>query len=353
LILKMNVTLNDALPVRLLSTKLIPSKAYEVTNSIPISSPITIFPRQQASFMYKLTHNKDVDDDEIMNRPSTQIHCLVEYRTLKDEIQHFAKEKLHDVLKSYNMSQHSDSVFENIRERFLELLDYHSYGIRDILDLGELDIVGCEQLFQNHGDVKGELVNAVREFWEKYNKITFEEVQDNGKNLKSVISFPIDVPLSKILNTVELVIPNSKHLVVGEPCHCVLVVRQSPYWNHKQQTEAIEFYYDVNVDFDNWLLSGQKKFCFSYKMDETREFPITLIPLKTGRLLVPFIRVASISSSIFSESVYINNAQQVLVRPRTQSATFFIEQQHRIHPMGPATGLMSGHHGGMMDEIAM
>jgi len=64
------------------------------------------------------------------------------------------------------MSQHADFVFENIRERFLELLDYHSYAIRDILDLGELDIVGCEQLFQSHGDVKGELVNAVREFWE-------------------------------------------------------------------------------------------------------------------------------------------------------------------------------------------
>ena len=88
-------------------------------------------------------------------------------------------------------------------------------------------------------------------------------------------------------------------------------------------------------------------------MNETKEFSITLIPLKTGRLLVPFVRIASISSSIFSESVYINNAQQVLVKPKTQSATFFIEQQHRIHPMGPATGLMSGHHGGMMDEIAM
>jgi len=135
--------------------------------------------------------------------------------------------------------------------------------------------------------------------YQKYNKITFEEVENNDKDLKSVISFPVDVPLSKviymlsksdwmclririwlipneylyfnlkILNTVELVIPNSKHLVVGEPCHCVLVVRQSPYWNHKQQTEAIEFYYDVTVDFDNWLLSGQKKFCFSYKVGRT------------------------------------------------------------------------------------
>jgi len=35
--------------------------------------------------------------------------------------------------------------------------------------------------------------------YQKYNKITFEEVENNDKDLKSVISFPVDVPLSKVI----------------------------------------------------------------------------------------------------------------------------------------------------------
>jgi hypothetical protein len=79
----------------------------------------------------------------------------------------------------------------------------------------------------------------------------------------------------------------------------------------------LEFYYDVHVDFDNWLLAGHKKLCFSSKvrqlisneffslkkdtnshvidnLGETNEFPITLVPLKTGHLLVPLIRVLAL-----------------------------------------------------------
>jgi hypothetical protein len=42
----------------------------------------------------------------------------------------------------------------------------------------------------------------------------------------------------------------------------------------------------------------------------------------------------------------LNNAEQILVRPRTQSATFFIEQQHRIHSIhsGAAGFGGPGHH---------
>lgn len=62
------------------------------------------------------------------------------------------------------------------------------------------------------------------------------------------------------------------------------------------------------------------------------------MPLKTGFLLVPLIRISSPSPNVFSETVYLNNAEQVLVQPRTQSATFFIEQQHRIHSIHSGSG---------------
>ncbi|KAG9285997.1 hypothetical protein G9A89_022673 [Geosiphon pyriformis] len=350
LFLKMDISLNGLLPVRILSTSLLPSRMYNVVdNAAETDSIMTLFPKQHASFVYKLSRIQGNEQEDHTKLTSTQLHFIVKYRTLKDEIEHFIKHTLDKILKSKNLLQHSTSVTENINDHLMENLDYHWYGMSDFLELGSFDPVLCHKLFNNHGDVKEELVNIVSEFWKEYKEIHQEEVTKVAKEFKSEISFPIDVPLSKVLNTVELIITKSNQLIVGEPCHCYLIIQQSSYWNLNTTADtknvSLEFFYDVHVDFDNWLLSGHKKLCFSSKVGEIKKFFITLVPLKTGHLLVPTIRISSLSSNIFSETVYINNAQQVLVRPRTQSATFFIEQQHRIHSINSGVGFGGpGHH---------
>ncbi|CAG8444801.1 5577_t:CDS:10 [Ambispora gerdemannii] len=307
LYLKMDITSNGSLPVRILSTTLLPSKMYNVVdNAAQTESTMILFPKQHASFVYKLSR------------------------------------------KEHNLLQHLTFVTDNVNEQLLQNADYHWYGMSDELDLGEFESTQCERIFNSHGDSKKSLVNVVAGFWKEYNRIHKDDVTKLATELKSEISFPIDVPLSKVLNTVELIITKSNQLVVGEPCHCHLIIQQSSYWNYpppgEDKDKPLEFFYDVHVDFDNWLLSGHKKFCFKSKVGEIQKFFITLVPLKTGHLLVPTIRISSLSSKIFSETVYINNAQQVLVRPRAQSATFFIEQQHRIHPVNAGVFGGPGHH---------
>ncbi|CAI2180055.1 6001_t:CDS:10 [Funneliformis geosporum] len=314
LFLKMDITLQGTVPVRILKTDLVPSKVYEVANDPSLSLPsLNLFGKQHASYVYKLTRSKDYDHGEHVKSASTQIHFVVTYRSLQDEVERYVEHTLNTILKSKKLFQHSQFLIENAKEHLLKSVDYVSYGMTDILDLGELDIAQCENLFVTHGAAKDALINVVKEFWE-------------------------------ILNTVELIISKSHDLIVGEPCHCRLIIRHSSYWNYTS-TDTLEFYYDVHVDFDNWLLAGHKKLCFSSKAGETNEFPITLVPLKTGHLLVPLIRVTSLDSHTFSETIYLNNAEQVLVRPRTQSATFFIEQQHRIHSIHSGAGFGGpGHH---------
>ncbi|CAG8511571.1 6476_t:CDS:10, partial [Ambispora leptoticha] len=342
LYLKMDITSNGSLPVRILSTTLLPSKMYNVVdNAAQTQSTMTLFPKQHASFVYKLSRK---DDSQIENSKiiSTQVHFIVKHRTLKDG------NTFNKLLKEHNLLQHSTFVTDNVNEQLLQNVDYHWYGMSDILELGEFDSTQCERIFNSHGDAKKSLVNVVAEFWKEYNQIHKDDVDKLATGLNAKISFPIDVPLSKVLNTVELIITKSNQLVVGEPCHCYLIIQQSSYWNYsppgEDKDKPLEFFYDVNVDFDNWLLSGHKKLCFKSKVGEIQKFFITLVPLKTGHLLVPTIRISSLSSQIFSETVYINNAQQVLVRPRTQSATFFIEQQHRIHPINAGVFGGPGHH---------
>jgi hypothetical protein len=91
-----------------------------------------------------------------------------------------------------------------------------------------------------------------------------------------------------------------------------------------------EFYYDIDVDYDNWLLSGKRRLRFTSKPDEVMEFPLSLVPLKTGNLLLPSVRVSAVTSDIFASTIYINSAQQILVKPKSKTATFFVEQQQRF-----------------------
>lgn len=88
-----------------------------------------------------------------------------------------------------------------------------------------------------------------------------------------------------------------------------------------------EFYYDIDIDYDNWLLSGKRRLRFKSKPGEMMEFSLSLVPLKTGNLLLPSVRISAVSTEVFASTVYINSAQQILVKPKSKTATFFVEQQ--------------------------
>ncbi|CAG8497762.1 1816_t:CDS:10, partial [Acaulospora morrowiae] len=275
LFLKMDVALNGSLPVRILGTSLVPSKVYEVVDVPSLASPTVI---------------TSVKSRNLRVLRSTLLLLTEHSKTIEKFVAH----TLNNILKSKNLLQHSRFLLENAKEYLLRSVDYVSYGMTDALDLGELDVTQCEILFASHGAFKESLIEVVKEFWQVCNQATYEDIAIFSNDLKFTISFPVDVPSSKILNTVELVISKPNDLIVGEPCHCRLIIRHSSYWNYMPPTDkdTFEFYYDVHVDFDNWLLAGHKKLCFSSKVGETKEFPITLVPLKTGSLLVPLVRVA-------------------------------------------------------------
>lgn len=127
--------------------------------------------------------------------------------------------------------------------------------------------------------------------------------------------------------------------MVTEAYSCILRIKQSTYWAtsstiHDENSNN-EFCYDIDVDYENWLLSGKRRLRFISKPGEVSEFPISLVPLRTGNLLLPSVRVSAVSPEIFASTVYLNSAQQILVKPKSRTATFFVEQQQRfIQPTG-------------------
>ncbi|CEP10929.1 hypothetical protein [Parasitella parasitica] len=328
--LKVELSCNGDLPVRILGSFAKPSTYYLVESDSEMKQcALTLFPRQAVSFIYKLVkrHDKlDADDDNV----NSKIHFNVKYRSLKDEVENSLQIMLRNKLQELNLEQHLPYVFQKVKEAFLGSIDYSSYGLTDVVHLDDFDAELCES-FLLHRDLKTkvQLLDAIEEFFEKNEAITVQQIQQIWPNPPPhSIAFPLEVPTTKITHTAELVLSVEKDLLVSEACPCTLCIKQLTYWNPDKSKG--DFYYDIDVDYDNWLLSGKRRLRFVSKPDEVMEFPFSLVPLKTGNLLLPSVRVSAVSADVFASTVYINSAQQILVKPKSKTATFFVEQQQRF-----------------------
>ncbi|ORX57413.1 hypothetical protein DM01DRAFT_1334038 [Hesseltinella vesiculosa] len=344
--LKVELCCNGHLPVRILGSDLLPSKTYAVESQSEVNEwDLTLFPKQNATFVYKLVKRSDANQDEgVVERPKVQFN--VKYRTLKTEVETSVGMILEKKLREHNLGQHFAYVFGKVREAFLSSVDYSGYGLMDVAHLDDFDAELCES-FLLHRDLKTkvELLDLIEAFFEEHEAITMKMVRTYTPADSPVfaISFPLDVPVSKIMHTAELLLPQNKDgLIVSEACPCTLRVTQSTYWcTEDKQHEAQEFTYDIDIDYENWLLSGKRRLRFTSKPGETKEFALQLVPLKTGNLLLPPVRVSSTAADIFAATVYVNSAQQILIKPKSKTATFFIEQQQRILPMASSAYVTS------------
>lgn len=328
--LKVEVSCNGNVPARVLGSSLEPSSYYEIENqSVNENWDLTLFPRQVSTFVYKL--KKREDSRGILQ---SKEHFLVKYQTLQNEVEAGIRAKLDAKLKEHNLGQHLNHIWKHVRKEFLSSIDYNDYGLTETVRLKYFDAEVCES-FLLHRDLKTkvELLDLIEEFFEANAVISQAEIRNQETVVpQRTLSFPLDVPRSRVLHTVELILPNDAFMHINEPCECILRIKQSPYWASEDSTEehSAYFVYEVEADYDNWLLSGKRKLKFNSKVGEVYEFAITLIALKTGQIPLPPVKVHSVSNSIFASTLYINSAQQILVRPKSRTATFFVEQQQRF-----------------------
>ncbi|CAO3653789.1 unnamed protein product [Cunninghamella echinulata] len=337
--LKVELSCNGGIPVRVRKSGILPSKLYAVDNRSEVNQwDLTLFPRQTATFVYKLTKQDESNNQGNGDVNSSKVHFDVQYKTLKDEVESSVSVMLENKLREHNLGQHFTYVFNKVREAFLSSIDYNSYGLMDVVHLDDFDAELCES-FLLHRDLKTKvkLLDLIEEFFEEHEAITMKTIKEYTPKdvLDHSILFPLDVPTSKILHTAELILSNDNNLIVSEACSCTLRIKQSTYWyaNDSNKDGYQDFIYDIDIDYDNWLLSGKRRLHFKSKYGETMDFSLSLVPLKTGNLLLPPVRVTAVSPDVFAATVYVNSAQQILVKPKSKTATFFVEQQHRVLPM--------------------
>ncbi|KAG0299826.1 hypothetical protein BGZ98_009724 [Dissophora globulifera] len=237
-----------------------------------------------------------------------------------------------DLVKA-QLEQHNAFLTSHLKSHLLKGVDYMVYGMSDELELPPLDVASCETLLVYHDPkVREILIGILKEIFLMNKTIEYDRIMALSKSNEPLqISFPIPLPTSQMLTTVEIIVDSPNELTVGTPATFQLLVKNSAYWSPSEDKEQVyDLYYDILVDYENWLLCGHKKRLFSTKPGVTTTHAVSLVPLKTGPLHVPKISIVSASSGVYNQTAYVNEAEQVLIKPRTTTSTFVIDQQRGV-----------------------
>ncbi|OAQ29544.1 hypothetical protein K457DRAFT_125745 [Linnemannia elongata AG-77] len=326
--LKLDMTCAGYVPVRLLNVDLLHPACVKNFKQPPFTGEMTLFPRQHATFIFKIAR------PEVAEGIEPQAHFIVTYQTLRSEVEKALTSVIEADLSKAQLDQHAAFVTSHLKSHLLRGVDYMAYGMSDELELPPLDMAICDAIFAYHDPkVRETLIDILKELFSHNKQLDYDQIMELGSfNHPLQVSFPITIPTSQTLTTVEIVVDSAQELTVGTPATFHVQVKHSAYWNvDKDDDKTCDFYYDITVDYENWLLCGHKKRLFTAKPGVSTSHAVSLVPLKTGPLHVPKISIISASGSVHNQTVYINEAEQVLVKPRTTTSTFFIDQQRGVH----------------------
>lgn len=138
------MTCTGYVPIRIFNVDLQHSAYIKNRKQPPFAGEMTLFPRQNASFVFKISRGKDAEED------ATPAHFIVHYQSLRDEVEKALTTIVEADLNKAQLNQHASFVSSHLKSHLLRGVDYMAYGMSDELELPQLDVASCEAIFAYH-----------------------------------------------------------------------------------------------------------------------------------------------------------------------------------------------------------
>lgn len=305
---------------------------------------VVVTPRQPASYVFRIQHRSGPSGKvAAKTQKPASLRLVLVYRTLQEEARRTIMSLLEHVLKS---SAHADRpmsfgrrrCFERALTRVLdERLEMPAYALTGELRTGPFDQLmwtnTCRRWGLEDGSAETEQAVALaREVLALAGQCGPRDAEKGGSDTQDqqeegdgwrVLSIPVDVPHMSIVNAVTLDLARSATapLIVGRQVEATISILTTFAWagdEHESEAEQHQesagtkqrsqesqsdqprkqrLAYDVQGDFENWLVSGSKRGAFVATAPEDKsasasaKFTVTLIPLRHGSLVLPTVSV--------------------------------------------------------------
>ena len=319
---KFTIASASSSPLRLLRIRLENSEVFKAEGGTILSKPLTIFPRQPASMLYKITKLGSapipVPSTPKQNKKAL-LSLVLNYTCLEEEIENAVTQDLDQALESNPLHPYTQLIIHAV---IAELLGHLSpYDLEHTAVLEEVSTAGLASIrwrdhFSGLGrtpNQKEELSIKLEEFLQEWQRrrpaipllpITINE--ETISKSRSII-IPVDIPSVTVVHTADLklVEPSPLATVVAalnQPISTNLTIKWTRIWDNKfsldgtcpAQTTDLDFFYEISAASDTWLIGGKRKGHFkvprkiiSMPNNHKLTFPIILIPLREGYLPFP------------------------------------------------------------------
>ena len=218
-----------------------------------------------------------------------------------------------------------ENLTESVLLNELHMPSYESIGWSDIIN------------FLPDDTSKG--LQSWLKSWHEKNQIiplSLLDVTANSKLQQHCHTIKISVPLPRlhILHTVRLAtLDTISFISQGALLPATVTVKHTRRWDSPSAIASItstaadaplDFVLEVDAPSDSWLIGGQKRTRFTSKEDEPITFHIMIMPLKSGRILLPTVDVRVIDNGaeeLSCETDYRSLGETVVVISDIKSTT--------------------------------
>ncbi|KAI2626353.1 cis-golgi transport protein particle complex subunit [Xylaria nigripes] len=325
---RFTVSTSNASPLRLLHSELIESSMYESAFGVSPGDPITIFPRQPASLLYKIKRKAGVKND--LKTPKT-MYLKLHYSVLSNEVEALVESSLVKALQGTALRPLSrlltSSVLPLVRSNFTGI-ELERAALQGFIHTEFLNDIDYPKIIHDIGKDEAGIdlaksIASLLQSWQAENPtLTFPT--SRLEEISSIL-IPVDVPSVTVVHTADIrlhppqITSDSSSLKPVTPTvsdHQLLPATMHLKWTRMWDTATpsseqtdLEFSYELSAPIDTWLLGGRRRGHFvipapanvddcerSSSASTEAEIPILLIPLREGWLPYPTVEIREVRS---------------------------------------------------------
>ncbi|KAI9699259.1 MAG: hypothetical protein M1836_002869 [Candelina mexicana] len=291
-------------PIYVLSSRLEGSDIYEATGGVMgSSSPMLIFPKQPASLIYRVTRREMRSQNAQGNdKKRTALALTIDYRCLDEDITDTIStvftQSINTIPAVEEYSRLLMPTLLSTLNKRLTVAELETVGL-----LGEVQISSFEEMPWSEA-LEGVPPNArssVKQWlmgWHKANptiSVMDNSISSDIKPPRQII-IPVELPHLQVVHTVDLHLldlPSGSLVAVGQMLAAELRIHHTRSWDTSSYhaDTSLEFSYEIHANPEIWLIGGRRRAHFTAKENKLHTFPIMLLPLRAGHLLLPTVEI--------------------------------------------------------------
>ncbi|KAF6844628.1 tmem1 family protein [Colletotrichum musicola] len=314
---RFSVSTASSSPLRLFASELLDSEVFTSHSAGALSKSVSVFPKQPASLLYKITRKSAA---AITPKTPRTMYLKLQYSVLLDEIASIVEEAMTEATKDLPLPTFSGFLIGRVLSAVQSGLSAYELERAALLGevptsfitplLSETAFVGLGPVPGTRQDASAVLKTFLKEWKAAHPKLAVREIE----SARRTILIPVDVPSIPVFHSVDIQLPppeeqlSASTVAVNQLLPANLRLRWTRIWDTAVSdgtsiNKDYEFSYEVTSLPDMWLVGGRRRGHFrslgvdksDMKFGESElQVPVLLVPLREGRLPFPNVEIREV-----------------------------------------------------------